>query len=73
MLKTDSITYSFTASYSKSTKKIGSVADFKHMNKPNYKDTRITLTVVVPVLFFCYFEYVLVCLDILRNNKLEEF
>ena len=30
--------------------KVDSVADFKNMNKTNYKDTRITLTEAVPFL-----------------------
>ena len=37
MLKADSVTYSFTAIYSKSMKKADSVADFKNMKKANYK------------------------------------
>ena len=41
MLKSDSITYSFTAIYSKNMKKSDSLADFKNMVKANYKDIRI--------------------------------
>ena len=47
------------------------VADFKTMNKINYKDTRITLTEAVPF-FVADFEHVLACWNILRNNKLEK-
>ena len=43
-----------------------------YMNKPNYKDTRLT-TEVVLVPFLLLLEYVLVCWGILRNNKLDEF
>ena len=44
------------------------------MNEVNYKNTQITLTEAVPVSFFAVdFEHVLVCKDILKNNKFEEF
>ena len=51
--------------------KTGYVADFKNMNDANYKDTRITLTKAVSAIFVGDFEHVLVCWDILRNNKLK--
>ena len=48
------------------------LADFKNVNKANYKDTRIT-TEVVLMPFLLLLEYVLIYWDILRNNKLDEF
>ena len=47
------------------------VADFKNMNEPNYKDTRITLAEAASAIFVVDFEHVLVCWDILRSNKLQ--
>ena len=41
------------------------------MNEDNYKYTRITLTETDSASFVVDFEHVLVCWDILRNNKLN--
>ena len=71
MVKTDSVAYSFTAIHARSMKKQAPVTDFKNKNKTNYKDTQITLTEGSSSAFFRRsFEHVLVCWDILRNNKL---
>ena len=71
MVKADSIAYSFTAIHARSMKKQAPVTDFKNKNKTNYKDTQITLTEGSSSAFFRRsYEHVLVCWDILRNNKL---
>ena len=43
------------------------------MSEANYKDARITLTEAASAIFVFDLEHALVCWDILRNNKLEEF
>ena len=43
------------------------------MNEDNYKYTRITLTETDSASFVVDFEHVLVCWDILRNNKLNNY
>ena len=49
--------------------KRGSIAGFEN-KKANYKYTRITLNGAVLAPFLSLLEHVLVCWDILRNNKL---